>query len=95
VRDHPASADLRHLVLWTQLRMSYERLRGEARGGNQPNLNLQIVRSFTVLNPPLIDRRRLIATSSDTRRCSPLRPQPTAADDMFNSLVQRTFRGEL
>ncbi|MGE3109694.1 MAG: restriction endonuclease subunit S [Phycisphaerales bacterium] len=82
--------------LWTQLKMSYLRLRGEARGGNQPNLNLQIVRAFEVLNPPLerqkeFDRRfqrhaALLGTHEASGR---------QGDDLFNALVQRAFRGEL
>jgi len=63
---------------------------------NQPNLNLQIVRSFTVLNPPL-DRQK--AFDRHFQRHTTLLATQTAsqqqADDMFNSLVQRTFRGEL
>lgn len=82
--------------LWSQLRMSYERLRGEARGGNQPNLNLQIVRSFEVLNPPL-DRQKEFDRHFK-RHAALLETQAAnekQSDDLFNSLVQRAFRGEL
>ena len=33
--------------------LSYDKLRGMAKGGNQPNLNIGIIKRFQVLVPPI------------------------------------------
>ena len=38
--------------LWQYMIMSYDRLRNLAQGGNQPNLNGNMIKNFTVLVPP-------------------------------------------
>ena len=38
--------------LWQYMIMSYDRLRSLAQGGNQPNLNGNMIKNFTVLMPP-------------------------------------------
>lgn len=38
--------------LWQFMIMSYDRLRNLAQGGNQPNLNGNMIKNFTVLVPP-------------------------------------------
>ena len=38
--------------LWQYMIMSYDRLRNQAQGGNQPNLNGNMIKNFTVLVPP-------------------------------------------
>ena len=38
--------------LWQYMTMSYDRLRKLAQGGNQPNLNGNMIKNFTVLVPP-------------------------------------------
>ena len=38
--------------LWQYMIMSYDRLRNLAQGGNQPNLNGNMIKNFTVLMPP-------------------------------------------
>ncbi|MBE6099470.1 MAG: hypothetical protein E7197_05385 [Anaerovibrio sp.] len=38
--------------LWQYIIMSYDRLRNLAQGGNQPNLNGNMIKNFTVLIPP-------------------------------------------
>lgn len=39
--------------LWQYLIFSYEKLRNMAKGGNQPNLNGEIIKNFPVLLPPI------------------------------------------
>ena len=39
--------------LWQYMIMSYDRLRNLAQGGNQPNLNGNMIKNFTVLVPPV------------------------------------------
>ena len=80
----------------TQLRSGYERLRGAARGGNQANLNLQIIRDFEVTVAPLELQAQFAAVLSEINR-SKSRAK-TALDKsraLFESLQSRAFRGEL
>lgn len=39
--------------LWEFLKLNYDKLRNMAKGGNQPNLNLQQIKDFEVLSPPI------------------------------------------
>ena len=39
--------------LWQYMILSYDKLRNMAKGGNQPNLNIGIIKSFPVLLPPM------------------------------------------
>ena len=39
--------------LWQYLILSYDKLRDKAKGGNQPNLNSNIIKNFEILNPPI------------------------------------------
>lgn len=38
--------------LWRYMILSYDKLRDMAKGGNQPNLNIGIIKNFPVLKPP-------------------------------------------
>lgn len=64
--------------LWQYMILSYDKLRDMAKGGNQPNLNIGIIKSFPVLKPPIelqndfaafveeVDKSRLLcAAASD------------------------------
>ena len=39
--------------LWRYMILSYDKLRDMAKGGNQPNLNIEIIKNFPVLKPPI------------------------------------------
>ena len=39
--------------LWYYMILSYDKLRGMAKGGNQPNLNIGLIKRFQVLVPPI------------------------------------------
>jgi len=56
----PASKAFQQYVWWW-LRASYVPLRELGRGGNQPNLNLDIVRGFGIPLPSLSEQRRIAA----------------------------------
>ncbi|MDT3673710.1 restriction endonuclease subunit S [Microcystis wesenbergii] len=82
--------------LWTLLRLSYERLRELGRGGNQPNLNLSMVKNFLIPMPPLekqIYFQNIVLNLQSQRQKMDLNLQ--YHDNLFNSLLQRAFRGEL
>jgi type I restriction enzyme S subunit len=82
--------------LYKLIQMSYEDLRSLGRGGNQPNLNSGILKKYLVLNPPRIlqnqfaERVKAIEIQKTQAEASLVQ-----ADNLFNSLLQRAFKGEL
>jgi len=82
--------------MFVQLSLAYERLRALGRGGNQENLNLQLLGSFEVLLPPL-PLQQIFATR--IQAIESLKATHSAAlaelDNLFASLQHRAFRGEL
>ncbi len=90
------NASYSSVYLWSLLMLSYERLRELGRGGNQPNLNLNIVKSFDVLLPPLDlqDKFAQLFTKLNSQK-KKLNEAVGEHDNLFNSLLQRAFRGEL
>lgn len=47
------SKEINQRYLWYYFILSYDKLRGLAKGGNQPNLNGNMIKSFPVLMPPI------------------------------------------
>ena len=82
--------------LWSYLKVSYENLRDLGRGGNQPNLNLDLVKSFKVPLPPLPLQEKF---AQIVQRFERLRVQQREADrqaeHLFQTILHRAFRGEL
>jgi type I restriction enzyme S subunit len=82
--------------LWTYLHLSYEPLRDLGRGGNQPNLNLNLVRSFPLPLPPLPLQQEFAALRSRIDLIAGRQSEAAQAGDaLFNSLTQRAFSGQL
>ncbi|MEK0286210.1 restriction endonuclease subunit S [Caldifermentibacillus hisashii] len=82
--------------IWKQLIIQYEELRSLGRGGNQPNLNLNLVRQFEVIVPPDSMQREfvgIIKKIDNTKNI--LKQSMEDLENMFNSLMQRAFKGEL
>ena len=78
--------------LFIFLQTQYERLRGMARGGNQANLNLSMIKDLEVITPPLV-KQRVFAKRLDEIRSVQFQ-QGTAIDKAeatFDSLLARTF----
>ena len=44
---------INQIFLWKYLILSYDKLRNMAKGGNQPNLNIGIIKKFPILVPPI------------------------------------------
>ena len=55
------SEGINQKYLWHYMMLSYDKLRGMAKGGNQPNLNAGIIKNFPVLVPPLELQNRFAA----------------------------------
>lgn len=82
--------------IWKQLIIQYEELRSLGRGGNQPNLNLNLVRQFEVIVPPDSMQREfvgIIKKIDNTKNI--LKQSMEDLENMFNSLMQSAFKGEL
>ena len=50
--------------LWNYLILSYDKLRSMAKGGNQPNLNVMIIKKFPVLIPPMNLQEKFVQSVS-------------------------------
>ena len=82
--------------MFTQLLLAYERLRALGRGGNQENLNLQLLGSFEVLLPPLPLQQTFATRIASIEALKATHRRVLAAlDALFASLQQRAFTGAL
>ena len=82
--------------MFTQLLLAYERLRALGRGGNQENLNLQLLGSFEVLVPPLpLQQTFATRIASIEALKATHRAALAQLDALFASLQQRAFAGQL
>ncbi len=82
--------------LFVQLRLAYERLRAMARGGNQANLNLELVGSLPVIMPPRAAQHAFSERSSAIVALhSKSAGQLGCADTLFAALQQGAFAGAL
>lgn len=87
---------LNSVFLFHQLRQSYESLRSLGRGGNQPNLNGELVKSFEILVPPLDEQFRFVEIiNSAATQASSLQMSLTKLEAFFSSLQSRAFSGQL
>jgi len=84
------------LFLWNQLLLQYESLRSLGRGGNQPNLNLSLVRDFEILTPPLSLQEEY---SNRIKRIDKIKEKIKISysylEQLYNSLIYKAFNGEL
>lgn len=82
--------------MFAQLLLAYDRLRALGRGGNQENLNLQLLGSFEVLLPPLALQQTFVTRMSAIDALKARHRTALAdLDALFASLQHRAFRGDL
>ena len=78
--------------LWQYMIMSYDRLRNLAQGGNQPNLNGNMIKGFTVLVPP---KKMQISFVNFVKQVDKSKAVVQKALDkaqlLFDSLMQKYF----
>ena len=90
------SPECDNLYLFSYLKDSYLKLRGESRGGNQENLNMTIVKKFPIPIPPLDLQQRFAAIVEQVEaQKARMRTQLTELETLFAALQQRAFNGEL
>ena len=82
--------------IWIQLRCLYEELRNLGRGGNQPNLNTNLIKSFEILFPPIeLQNQFAEIVASIQKQKELLNESLVELENNFNSLMHRAFKGEL
>lgn len=90
------SPDFLPTFMFHQVQLAYGELRALGRGGNQENLNLQLLGAFEILLPSIVLQQTFatqIQVIDDIKAgyCAAL----AETDALFNSLQHRAFRGEL
>ena len=82
--------------LWEYLKLSYEQIRGLGRGGNQPNLNLSLVKNFEVFVPPIeMQDSYLEKVTKGQMLIEKQKAQLVQEEKLFRSLAQQAFNGDL
>lgn len=84
------------LFLYRQMDLMYNELRELGRGGNQPNLNLSMVKNFEVLLPPIEIQNQFAKFVQQVDKLKvEMQQSLIELENNFNSLMQRAFKGEL
>jgi type I restriction enzyme, S subunit len=84
------------VYLYEVLRLSYDKLRSLSQGGNQPNLNLQIVKDFRVPIPPLPQQKEFASYVTKIRDLQDLQAAGRQClERLYLSMNHRAFEGEL
>lgn len=78
------------------LLLLYEQLRDLGRGGNQPNLNLEMIREYEIPVPPLqLQNQFAEKVQAIEKQKELLQKSLKLMKDNYNGLMQRAFKGEL
>ena len=92
----PPSNLMNFEYLFSLLKLSYVDLRSLGRGGNQPNLNCGLIKSYSISNPPINLQRqfaeRIVIIEKQKQQAEVSLEQ---SNNLFNSLLQKAFTGEL
>ena len=82
--------------IWYQLKLSYEDLRNLGRGGSQPNLNTNLIKSYELIFPPMELQDRFVKFIEQVDKLKfEMENSLKELEDNFNSLMQKAFKGEL
>jgi type I restriction enzyme S subunit len=83
--------------LFHTLAHGYERLRGLAHGGQQQNLNADLIRGFTFARPQDTDEQRAIAAALATidKKLTHHRAKRAALHDLFETLLHKLMTAEI
>lgn len=78
------------------LLLLYEQLRNLGRGGNQPNLNLSMIREYEIPIPPISLQNKFAEKVQAIEKQKELMERSLELmEDNYNSLMQRAFKGKL
>lgn len=82
--------------IWHQLIHLYEDLRNLGRGGNQPNLNTNLIKSYELIFPPIELQNQFTDFVNQINKLKfEMEESLRELEDNFNSLMQKAFKGEL
>jgi len=88
--------DINQKFLWHYLMLSYDKLRNMAKGGNQPNLNGDMIKNFNVLMPPFSLQTQFADFVNQVEAQKSLLQQSLEKLELnYKSLMQKCFRGDL
>ena len=86
------SDQINQTFLWKFLILSYDDLRGMAKGGNQPNLNGTIIKNYPILYPPRELQEQFAAFVAKTDKSKvAVQKALDEAQLLFDSLMQKYF----
>lgn len=93
----PTTDEVRTDFLYCVLTRGYERLRGLAHGGQQQNLNADLIRGFTFGLPGNIDEQRDIAAALATldRKLTHHRAKRAALDALFQTTLHQLMTAQV
>lgn len=78
--------------LWYYMILSYDKLRDMAKGGNQPNLNVGIIKNFPVLMPPINMQKQFVTFAEQVNKSkAAVQKSLTETQMLFDSLMQQYF----
>ncbi len=92
----PPSEIINFQYLFELLIFCYDDLRQLGRGGNQPNLNIGLIKNYFIIYPPLelqnqfAEKIALIEKQKEIAQ-----KELTETENLFNCLLQKAFKGEL
>lgn len=86
------SEGINQKYLWQYMMLSYDKLRSMAKGGNQPNLNAGLIKSFPVLLPPLELQNRFAAFVGEVDKSKlSIQQSIDQLETLKKSLMQKYF----
>ena len=86
------SSEINPIYLWTYFILSYDDLRSLAKGGNQPNLNGNMIKNYPVLFPPLALQQQFAAFVEQTDKSkSAVKQVLEKAETLKKALMQEYF----
>ncbi|HDK7155201.1 TPA: restriction endonuclease subunit S [Clostridium botulinum] len=82
--------------IWYQLILLYNDLRDLGRGGNQPNLNTNLIKGYELIFPPIELQNQFAGFVKQVDKLKfEMQKSLKELEDNFNSLMQKAFKGEL
>lgn len=86
------SKEINQRYLWYYFILSYDKLRDLAKGGNQPNLNGNMIKSFPVLMPPIDMQNKYVSFVQQIDKSKyAVQKSLEKAETLYKSLMQECF----
>ena len=86
------SKEINQRYLWYYFILSYDKLRDLAKGGNQPNLNGNMIKSFPVLMPPIDMQNKYVSFVQQIDKSKfTVQKSLEKAETLYKSLMQQYF----